>query len=120
MQTDGMITLLYVLPQYSRRDCGRMLLSVMRGYAKEVLQLSRVTVNATPAWTASYFQREGFSPINQNIGMRVPFVSMQALSEKLAFQKKERISGKSIALAIVSCIGFATVVSVLFMMYYLF
>ena len=55
LQTDGMITLLYVLPQYSRRRCGMRLLSVMKEYAYTVLHLNRIIVNATPAWTAMYF-----------------------------------------------------------------
>lgn len=120
MQTDGMITLLYVLPQYAHKNCGSTLLSTMREYAKNVLQLQRVTVNATPAWTAQYFQRQGFSMINPNPGMHVPFVPMHAFSNKTALQKKERISGKTIAWAIIACVGFATVVASLFMIFYLF
>lgn len=120
MQTDGMITLLYVLPQYAGKNCGSKLLYAMREYAKNILQLNRVLVNATPAWTSGYFQRQGFSLMNPNANLRVPFVSMQALSEKMMFQKKERITGKTIAWAIISCVGFATIVSILFMVFYLF
>lgn len=120
MQTDGMITLLYVLPQYGRRKCGASLLFTMREYAKNCLKLHKVTVNATPAWTSQYFQKQGFTLINPNTNLRVPFVSMQALSEKIALQKKEKISGRTIAWAIIACVGFATIVSTLFMMSYLF
>ena len=120
MQTDGMITLLYVLPQYGGRNCGMQLLTVMREYAQSVLQLNRVIVNATPAWTAIYFKKHGFSLINPNQNMHVPFVPMEAMSEKSGFQKKEKISGKTIVGAIFACVGFATIVSVGFMISYLF
>lgn len=120
LQTDGMITLLYVLPQYAHRNCGSSLLTAMREYAKDVLHLTKVVVNATPAWTAPYFQKHGFSMVNPNTNLRVPFVPMQAFSDKTAFQKKERISVRTIAWAIIACVGFATVAGSLFMMFYLF
>ncbi len=120
MQTDGMITLLYVLPQYGNRNCGSMLLRTMREYAKNVLNLNRVTVNATPAWTSQYFLKRGFSMINKNSGMRVPFVPMQAFSDKIMFEKKERISIGTIVGAIIACVAFATIVGVAFMIWYLF
>lgn len=120
MQIDGMITLLYVLPQYMGRNCGMRLLMTMREYAKEQLQLSKVFVNATPAWTAGYFKKQGFLPVNPNQNMRVPFIPMEAYSEKMAFQKKEKITGKVIALAILACVGFATIVGSWFMIDYLF
>ena len=119
MQTDGMITLLYVLPQYAGRGCGMNLLQVMRGYANDVLHLPRVLVNATPAWTSVYFKKQGFEPIHTASAVGVPFVSMQAMTEKVKVQKKERISGLTILLAILACVGFATIASVIFMLSYL-
>ncbi|MBR2045150.1 MAG: GNAT family N-acetyltransferase [Agathobacter sp.] len=119
MQTDGMITLLYVLPQYFGRGCGMNLLQVMRGYANDVLHLPRVLVNATPAWTSVYFKKQGFEPIHTASAVGVPFVSMQAMTEKVKVQKKERISGLTILLAILACVGFATIASVIFMLSYL-
>lgn len=120
MQTDGMITLLYVLPQYTGRGCGAHLLSTLCAYAQTVLQLEKVIVNATPAWTSVYFKKHGFALINQNQNMHVPFVPMMVMSERKAFHTKEKVSGKTIAGAIFACIGFATIVSVWFMMSYLF
>lgn len=119
MQTDGMITLLYVLPQYAGKNCGARLIARMREYANDVLQLSKVVVNATPAWTSAYFQKHGFVPMNSNPNLRVPFLPMQALSEKIAFQKRERISAITIAWAIIACVGFATIVGSWFMISYL-
>lgn len=120
MQTDGMITMLYVLPQYAGRSCGSSLLMTMREYAKNTLGLSKVALNATPAWTALYFQKEGFLRMNPNVNMHVPFVPMYADIDKLVYQKKERITGKTIALAIIACVGFATIAASAFMIYYLF
>lgn len=120
MQTDGMITMLYVLPQYMGRNCGMYLLTRMKEYAKEVLHLNKVFVNATPAWTAVYFQKKGFSFMQQNPNLHVPFVGMQAFLEHMQFQNKEKISGKTIVLAVLACVGFATVVGSWFMSCYLF
>ena len=119
LQSDGMITLLYVLPQYAGRGCGMNLLQVMRGYAKDVLHRSKVLVNATPSWTSVYFKKNGFVPLNTESAIGVPFVSMEALTDAGAVQKKEKISGFTIFFATLSCVGFATIASVLFMLFYL-
>jgi N-acetylglutamate synthase-like GNAT family acetyltransferase len=119
MQTDGLITLLYVLPQYMRRNCGMHLLTVMRGYAQEMLHLEKVIVNATPAWTSTYFKKNGFALADAKQNMHVPFVKMEALSKDREFQKKEKISWKIIVGAISACVGFATIASVWFMISYL-
>ena len=60
MQSEGHITLLYVMPYYQRRGYGKKLLLTMREYAREKLELAQVTVNAMPAWTASYFAKSKF------------------------------------------------------------
>jgi N-acetylglutamate synthase-like GNAT family acetyltransferase len=120
LQTGGMMTLLYVLPQYTGKNCGARLLTTMRAYAKDVLKLSKVVVNATPAWTSAYFQKHGFMSINQNPNLRVPFLPMQALSEKIFLQKRERISAITVVWAIAACVGFATIVGTWFMISYLF
>ena len=120
IQTDGMITLLYVLPQYTGRNCGAKLLTTMREYAQTVLQLDRVIVNATPAWTTGYFRKYGFVLRNPNQNMHVPFVSLEAALDKHVFQMKEKISGKTIVGAVLACVGFATIVSAWFMIVYLF
>ena len=49
MQSEGHITLLYVMPYYQRRGYGKKLLLTMREYAREKLELAQVTVNAMPA-----------------------------------------------------------------------
>lgn len=119
LQTDGMITLLYVLPQYANRACGKNLLEVMTGYAKDVLGLSKLVVNATPAWTCVYFKKQGFVPMNTNTPVGIPYMPMQMSIGQTVIQKKEKITGKTILLAILSCIGFATITGVLFMLSYL-
>ncbi len=119
LQTDGMITLLYVLPQYAGRKCGAKLLSVMKEYSKDVLCLDKVFVNATPAWTSVYFKKNGFVLMNPNQNMYAPFVSMCSFLEKQNFYKKEKISGINIVFAILACLGFATFVGAWFMISYL-
>lgn len=120
IQTDGMITMLYVLPQYAGRSCGTQLLITMQEYARNVLGLTRVTLNATPAWTFSYFQKQGFECVNPNVQMPVPFLPMYRDLSGLIYQKKEKIRGKTIALAILLCLGFATAAGSAFMIFYLF
>lgn len=120
LQSDGMITMLYVLPQFSRRAIGSQLLTAMREYAKETLGLERVSVNATPAWTAFYFAKQGFYFVNPNANMRQPFVTLYAPSDQMVFYKKEKITGKTIALAIAAGFGFATIAGCVFMIIYLF
>ena len=56
MQKEGHITMLYVLPVFQRRGCGRCLLEEMKAYAANQYQLQRVTLSAMPAWTADYYR----------------------------------------------------------------
>jgi len=120
LQTDGMITLLYVLPQYAGRNCGMRLLQAMREYAQNTLHLEKIVVNATPAWTAGYFYKQGFSTVNVNPNMRVPFLPMHSILKNMKFHQKEKVSGKTIVGAVLACVGFATIVSSWFMISYLF
>lgn len=120
LQSNGMLTMLYVLPQFWGRKYGTKLLFAIREYVRDVLQMERITVNATPAWTAAYFVKQGFSYVEKKPNMYNPFVSLYALSEKTMLYKKERITGKTIAIAAAACVGIATVVSSLFMIFYLF
>lgn len=120
MQSDGMITLLYVLPQYAQQGCGRALIKTMKIYAQEQLGLMNITVNATPSWTAPYFQKQGFVRLCPDSDMQVPFVPMQAEIRDVAFATKEKITFSTVALAGMICIGFATIVGIVFMVSYLF
>ena len=77
MQAEGHITMLYIAPFFQRRGIGKALLKEMRKFAADVLSCQVVTINAMPAWTGSYFQRQGFSLIQmQPIG--APYVSLLA------------------------------------------
>lgn len=119
LQSDGMITMLYVLPQCWGRKIGSQLLITMRQYAKEVMGLGSVSVNATPAWTSFYFSKHGFSFVNPNQNIRQPFVTLSASSEQVDFFKKEKITASTIACAVIGAVGFATIASILFMICYL-
>ncbi len=119
LQSDGMITMLYVLPQFSGRKIGKNLLLAMREFAAQVYGLERVVLNATPAWTAFYFSSQGFSYTNPNKNMRIPFIPMYALSKDIA-EKKKPISGKLIAIATLACLGIATLATCIYMITYIF
>jgi len=119
LQSDGMITMLYVLPQYHRRGIGTELLFQMRSYARDVYGFEKVTLNATPAWTAFYFSNKGFAFINPKKNVRVPFVPMFAVSNNISSDKKAPISGKLVALAALGCIALATVAGCLYMIGYI-
>ena len=59
LQSDGMITMLYVLPQFANKGIGSSLLSTMRIYARERYGLEKVLLNATPSWTAKHSSTTG-------------------------------------------------------------
>lgn len=120
MQNDGLITMLYVLPQNFGRGCGAKLLDQMRIYAKEVLRLAQVSVNANPAFTSYYFEKQGFKTLTPRQGGPVPYVSMYATSDSLQVYQKKRIPGKVIAALVIGGILFATALGSGFMIWYLF
>ena len=120
LQSDGMITLLYVLPQCQNKGYGSALLRVMREYAKNVCNFSKVTLNANPAWTSFFFGKKGFMHVNANQNLRAPFVPMYALSNNIAGFEKRPVSKRMIAFAVAGCILFATIAGSLFMIGYLF
>ncbi len=60
MQPEGHITMLYVYPYFRKKKYARQLLDMMRRFAKQSLGLERVTACALPAWTATYFIKNGF------------------------------------------------------------
>lgn len=120
MQSDGMISLLYVLPQCQNRGYGSKLLTIMREYGKNVCNFERVTVNANPAWTSFFFGKKGFIYFDSKQDFHVPFVPMYALSGNIAGFEKRPVSKKVIAFAVAGCILFATIAGSLFMISYLF
>ena len=92
MQKEGHITMLYVLPVFQRRGCGRCLLEEMKAYAANQYQLQRVTLSAMPAWTADYFTKRRFHPME--VTQSCSFVPMQAKTVARAiYEKKEIPSG---------------------------
>lgn len=119
MQVDGMITMLYILPQCFRRGYGNALLCAMRKYAKECLNMDTIFVNATPAWISTYFTRHGFAFVNKQQDMRVPFVTLCTKTDDVSMMQKKPVPGKVIAGAILGCFLFATVVCVAFLLWYI-
>jgi len=120
LQRDGLITMLYVLPQHHNKGYGSRLLKEMREYVKTVCDFSRITVNANPAWTSGYFAKMGFRNVNANQDMHAPFVPMYALPNQVSYEGKRSVSKRVIALAVAGGILFATLAGSLYMITYLF
>lgn len=80
MQSEGHITMLYVLPVYQRHGYGKELLLEMRRCAGSRFHLYTVTTTALPAWTASYFQRRRFAVMDPGQPAMAPYVYLQAKS----------------------------------------
>lgn len=119
LQTDGMLTMLYVLPQFWNRGIGSQLLATMRRVAKEQYALEKVVLNATPAWTANYFIKHGFVYLNGKADMRAPFVALAASTGASMFTSKRRIPKKYIVLAVIGCFLLITISTCIFMSGYL-
>lgn len=116
LQPDGMITMLYVLPQCSNRGYGSALLAKMREYAKNVHGLEQVIANATPAWTSSYFAKQGFAYDHRNL--HVPFITMRAKSGSSSVYTKKHVPASVMIGAAVGCFVFATIACVAFLIWY--
>ncbi len=119
LQSDGLITMLYVLPQCWKRGYGKGLLTTMREYGKHVYGMDRIVVNATPAWTGHYFIKQGFSLLNPQQNPNVPYVPLFAPSSQVSKYQKKKVPMKIMVLSGVGCLLFATVVAVIYMMFYL-
>ena len=120
MQSDGMITMLYVLPQCQNRGYGSKLLKIMREYGKEFCHFDKVTLNANPAWTSFFFGKKGFLNVNKNQDLHAPFVPMYAMSNNIDGFEKRPVSKRAVAFVVAGCILFATIAGSLFMISYLF
>ncbi len=116
MTTDGLITMIYILPQYVRRGMGSALLTAMRSYAKDSLGLDEVVVNATPAWTSTYFEGQGFAYEHRN--MHVPFITMRAKSGVNPMFERKHVPSRVIVAAVLGCIALATVLCVGYVIWY--
>lgn len=116
LQSDGMITMLYVLPQCANRGYGSSLLGTMREYAKNIYGVQQVIANATPAWTSTYFAKNGFAYDHHN--MHAPFITMRAQSGANPMFEKKHVSAKVMLGAALGCLIFATVACVAYLIWY--
>ena len=116
MQPEGHITMLYVLPLFQRRNCGKALLKVMRQYAGQQLGHKKVTLNVMPVWTASYFAKNGFKQMEQP--MNAPFMAMQAKALcPVGYEKKKIPAGWMLGTSLGGLTACA-VMAIGFMIYY--
>lgn len=113
MQPEGHITMLYVLPQYQRHGIGRELVTSMQKYAFSEYKLAKITVNATPAWTADYFRKCGFKMMKQQTGNGT-FSSLEMKSNG-AIQYKTRSIPPKILLGIT--MGFLILMVIIVLIY---
>lgn len=89
MQSEGHITILCVTKIYQRRGIGKSLLSTMLNFAGPRLRLKRVTVSAMPAWSWTFFQKQGFVQMNNMNTMAASFVPMEIkCPSQLEYEKK--------------------------------
>lgn len=95
MQTEGHITLVYVHPAYQNRGYGKALVSGMKKYAYERTQKTKITVNAMPVQTETFFKKCGFRRMKkQAVGQA--FISMEAETTKVRMYPKKSISAGAI------------------------
>lgn len=112
MQAEGHITMLYVSKMYQRRGIGKELLYKMRQFAGSRLHLKRVTVSAMPAWSWTFFQRQGFTQMNQMNTMTANFVPMEAKCPyELEYQKKPIKQGTVLGI-VGGCLAVCTFIAV--------
>lgn len=114
MQSEGHITLLYVMPYYQRRGYGKKLLLTMREYAREKLELAQVTVNAMPAWTASYFAKNKFKAVQNP--QPVPYVFMHAKTVESTDYPKKEIPTAAILATSLGGLAICTAIAIAFIM----
>lgn len=119
MQSEGHITMLYVLPVYQRHGYGKELLLSMRRYAGSRYGLKVVTVTAMPAWTASYFRRRRFTAMDPAQMTMAPYVYMQAKSIHEIRYETKRIPAPAVLGTALGGVGVCLVVAFLFMAAYL-
>ena len=119
LQSDGMITLLYVLPQHTGRGYGQMLLQAMQEHAHFVHKTDRVIVNAAPAWTATYFAHKGFAYLQKPDNMHKPFITMYADKTSGTGFEKRPVSRKVIIGAALGSFLFATGICIAFLISYI-
>lgn len=68
LQSDGRITMLYVLPGFQRRGIGSGLMNTMCGYAGKVLGLHSLQAYVSPVTLAPFFYHRGFSLLPDGAG----------------------------------------------------
>lgn len=119
MQSDGMITMLYVLPQCCGKGYGSSLLNTMRVYGKSVLGKEKIFVNATPAWASTYFVKQGFAFLLKNQDMHVPFVTLYTDCTPIGVVQKKRVPASVMIGAGVGCFLLATIVCIAFVLWYI-
>jgi ribosomal protein S18 acetylase RimI-like enzyme len=116
LQPEGHITMLYVYPAFRRRGYGKALLDTMRTFAKKTLGLERVTVSALPAWTASYFTRNGFTVLAAQ--PHPEFANLEAPTKQEAMYPVRKLGAKRVAALVIVTVVLILAVSIGFLSLY--
>ena len=93
LNREGLVTMLYVHPRCQGEKLGKKLVFSMQKYARTELGLSGIAVNATPAFTAGFFQKAGFSQTDYSQNSESPFISMEAPSVYLKDYPQKKVPG---------------------------
>lgn len=91
METNGHITMLYVTPYWQKKKIAKALLETMKTFARERLGLTRVTVNAMPATSATYFKKRGFAELEQQLAP-MDFVSLWSDTKPFTDYERKKVS----------------------------
>lgn len=119
MQTEGHISMLYVLPFYQRRGYGRSLLNEMRKFALEQWKKEYVTLNAMPTWTTTFFEKVGFRRIARAQFGLLPYISMEAKTiDEVVYPTKKIREGALIGITF-GFLALIFVIAIVFMIFYI-
>ena len=80
-----------------------VILDTMKEYAGRVLKIETVSINAMPAWSSSYFKRNGFWILGNIDVQHASFVPMMANSSCYV---KEKETDDSVLVGIICLIAF--------------
>ena len=83
-------------------------------YAREKLELAQVTVNAMPAWTASYFAKNKFKAVQNP--QSVPYVFMHAKTVESTDYPKKEIPTAAILATSLGGLAICTAIAIAFIM----
>lgn len=114
MNTQGHITMLYVLPHLWKRGIGTALVTEAREHAGSVLKLENVTANVIPTWNVPFFLKKGFVQIPNAVYDIKQYAPLWCQSIKTVKYQKRTLSEKQILITAFSFLGIIAVLVTLY------